>query len=226
MQLDYQIRWKTHHLYPKNERSNRLTSSQWWLLLFREGSMFFFCPLSGAKIDLPSQFPHTAMNDHITVFSALQTLKDCVIVVASGTKTETLKLYMIDHRATAWTKHKLASMVLTKIQYAAHYNGGFYLFDNKSDSMVYMSIEKRELRLGKVQYMRLAKDKSIPLRFSTNSEKENMKKRFGLEDEVQVSICGTVVSCESSADKMVPYKNTRVGSDDAEGHQIVKAAWF
>ncbi|PPR92894.1 hypothetical protein GOBAR_AA27783 [Gossypium barbadense] len=92
--------------------------------------------------------------------------------------------------------------------------------------MVYMSIEKQELCLGKVRYKKSAKDKSIPLRFSTNSEKENMKKRLGLEDEVQVSIRGTVLSCESSADKMVPYENTGVGADDAEGRQIVKAAWF
>nr|KJB23171.1 hypothetical protein B456_004G085100 [Gossypium raimondii] len=216
-----------HTIYiPEMNGATCLASSQGWLLLFREGSMFFFCPLSGAKIDLPGPFPHTAINDHVAVFSAPPTSKDCVVAVVSRTETETLELHMIERGATAWTEHKLASMVPTKIQYAAHYNGGFYFFDNKSDSMVYMSIEKRELRLGKVRYMKSAKDKSIPLRFRTNSEKENMKKRLGLEDGVQVSICGTVVSCESSADKMVPYENTGVGADDAEGRQIVKAAWF
>ncbi|KAH1108098.1 hypothetical protein J1N35_011866 [Gossypium stocksii] len=216
-----------HTIYiPEINGATCLASSQGWLLLFREGSMFFFCPLSGAKIDLPGPFPHTAINDHVAVFSAPPTSKDCVVAVVSRTETETLELHMIDRGATAWTEHKLASMVPTKIQYAAHYNGGFYFFDNKSDSMVYVSIEKRELRLGKVRYMKSAKDKSIPLRFSTNSEKENMKKRLGLEDGVQVSICGTVVSCESSADKMVAYENTWVGADDVEGRQIVKAAWF
>ncbi|KAA3471088.1 F-box/kelch-repeat protein [Gossypium australe] len=166
-----------HTIYiPEMNGATYLASSQGWLLLFREGSMFFFCPLSDAKIDLPGPFPHTAIDDHVAVFSALPTSKDCVVAV--------------------------------------------------SDSMVYMSIEKRELRLGKVRYMKSAKDKSIPLRFSTNSEKENMKKQLGLEDGVQVSTCGTVVSCESSADKMVPYENTGVGADDAEGRQIVEAVWF
>lgn len=216
-----------HTIYiPEMNGATCLASSQGWLLLFREGSMFFFCPLSRAKIDLPGPFPHTAINDHVAVFSAPPTSKDCVVAVVSRTKTETLELHMIDRGATAWIQHKLASIVPIKIQYAAYHNGVFYFFDNKSDWMVHMSIEKRELHLGKIRYTRSEKEKTIPLRFSSKSEKEKMKKRLGLEDGVQVSICGTIVSCETAADKMVPYENTRVGDDEAEERRIFKAAWF
>ncbi|KAE8692855.1 NAD(P)-binding Rossmann-fold superfamily protein, putative isoform 1 [Hibiscus syriacus] len=72
---------------PELKETECLASIEGWLLLFCEGSMFFFCPLSRARIDIPGTFSHTVINKHVTFLSALPTSKGCIVGVVSQTGT-------------------------------------------------------------------------------------------------------------------------------------------
>ncbi|KAE8686131.1 NAD(P)-binding Rossmann-fold superfamily protein, putative isoform 1 [Hibiscus syriacus] len=195
---------------PEMDGATCLASSQGWLLLFREGSMFFFCPFSRAKIELPvpCELAHREFSDDVAMFSAPPTSKDCVVCIACRTKQrEGLELYMIHRGANSWTKHKLESFP-NKIVYAAYHNGVFYYFDNTC-LMVYFSIEDRRLASGKVTYATSKKDRCLPFRFSSNHEKKDRKKRLALvlgEEESLVSTCGR--GYLGTLLMMIPYENT------------------
>ncbi|KAE8726573.1 NAD(P)-binding Rossmann-fold superfamily protein, putative isoform 1 [Hibiscus syriacus] len=83
-----------------------LASSDGWVLLFREGSMFFFCPMSRAMIDIPVTFPHTVIPKNIAILSAPPTSKDCIVGVISRPGTM-IELHAIRRGASCWTKHEL-----------------------------------------------------------------------------------------------------------------------
>ncbi|XWS46732.1 hypothetical protein CRYUN_Cryun14cG0093200 [Craigia yunnanensis] len=208
---------------PELDGATCLASNQGWLLLSREGSMFFFCPFSRAKIDLPGQFPHTVISDdHVAVFSSPPTSQDCfVCVISNSNETEELELYMIHRGATAWTKYQLDAST-SKIDCSAYYNGVFYFFDNM-DRMVRFSIEDRSLIMTQVRYIKSSKEKYLPLRFISDFEENDMKKRLGLGEGFPLSTCGTIVSCHR-ANKMIPYKNT--GNAKEPGCRPLKGVWF
>ncbi|KAL1132986.1 hypothetical protein V6Z11_A12G009500 [Gossypium hirsutum] len=208
---------------PEMDGATCLASSLGWLLLYREGLIFFFCPFSRARIDLPvpTKFPPMGISDHVAVFSTPPTSQDCVVCIICRTnKTDDLELYVIHRGATSWTKHKLSSFP-NKIECAAYHNGVFYYFDN-TDLMVCFSIKDRSISLGKVRYVKSPNERCIPLKFISNVEKEDMKKRLDLELG-DVSTCGTTVSC-LKADKMVPYEN-RANAKGA-GTRRPKGVWF
>lgn len=66
--------------FPELMDTTCLALNQGWLLLFQEGSIFFFCPFSRARIDL-TQFPHQEMSDHIAAFSCPPTSLDCIVSI-------------------------------------------------------------------------------------------------------------------------------------------------
>ncbi|KAK8654301.1 hypothetical protein V6N13_128272 [Hibiscus sabdariffa] len=210
---------------PEMDGATCLASSQGWLLLFREGSMFFFCPFSRAKIELPvpCQLAHRDFSEHAAVLSAPPTSKDCVVsIICRAEQREDLELYLIHRGANSWSKHKLDSFP-NKIEHAAYHNGVFYYFDN-TNLMVCFSLEDRSITFGKVRYPESPKERCLPLRFSSSREKREMKKRLESvlgEDECPVSTCGTIVPCHP-ADTMIPYENT--GKAREPGTR--KGVWF
>ncbi|XP_017973589.1 PREDICTED: F-box/kelch-repeat protein At1g57790 [Theobroma cacao] len=207
---------------PELNGATCLASKQGWLLLLREGSMFFFCPFSRARIDLPGQFPHTAIfDDHVAVFSSPPTSQDCVVCVVTKSDETHLKVHVIRRGDNAWTEMYTIGFA-SKIENAAYCNGAFYFFDD-TDLMLYLGLENRRLTITKVRYTQSPKDKGIGLRFSTDSEKNDMKKRLGLAEGFPLSTCGTIVSGKN-ADKMVPYENT--GNAKESGSRGLKGVWF
>ncbi|XP_039030875.1 F-box/kelch-repeat protein At1g57790-like [Hibiscus syriacus] len=190
---------------PELNGTTCLASSQGWLLLFREGSMFFLCVLSRAKIDIPEMFPHSIISNHVAFFSAPPTSNDCVVSVLRQTETE-VELYVIRRGATSWTKHKLASTICRNIKHAAFLKGEFYFIDDWY-SMVFFEIETSKLCHGRV----VCTESETGLRFSQVGEKNKLKERLASDDMSQVSICGTVISCDNARrNRIVPYENSRV----------------
>ncbi|XVE73238.1 hypothetical protein DITRI_Ditri11bG0101100 [Diplodiscus trichospermus] len=210
-------------VFPELDGATCIASSQGWLLLFREGSMFFFCPFSRAKIELPGKFPHTVISDHVALFSSPPTSQDCVVCVISKSSETKLELYVIHRGATAWSKHDLEASP-QKIECAAYHNGVFHFFDNNNE-VVNFSMEDRRLTMRKVRYVELGKEeKSLRLRFSSDHEKRNMKKRLGLEKGFAVSTCGTTVACHNCY-KLVPCEKLG-NAEEPAGRQCLKGVWF
>ncbi|KAL4378718.1 hypothetical protein GQ457_02G035490 [Hibiscus cannabinus] len=189
---------------PELNGTTCLASSHGWLLLFREGSMFFFCPLSRAKIHIPGKFPHSVISNHVAIFSAPPTSEDCIVGVLSRTATK-FELHIIRRGATSWTNHKLKSTFPKEIYYAAYNKGSFYFIYDRT-LMVYFNIEEQIFRLMKIIYAK----SETGLRFRTEDERKKMDEQLDFHDMSQVSICGTILSCDyGRCNKMVRYENNR-----------------
>ncbi|KAI3678857.1 hypothetical protein L6452_38161 [Arctium lappa] len=93
---------------PDLEGVNCLASYQGWLLLFKDGSVFFFCPFSLAKISLPD-FPHDRFDDHVASFSDVPTSPDCIVSVINRADEATVEVHVISKGETSWTRHVVAN---------------------------------------------------------------------------------------------------------------------
>lgn len=99
---------KTYTLnLPQLEGATCLASTQGWLLVFREGSMFFYCPFSNVKIDLPN-FPYAELkgNYYTAAFSAPPWSKDYVIAVITRTDENYLELNAVKY-GDNWVTHNI-----------------------------------------------------------------------------------------------------------------------
>ncbi|KAJ7972878.1 F-box protein family [Quillaja saponaria] len=86
---------------PEMDGATCLASYQGWLLVFNKGSMFFFCPFSRAKIDLP-MFPYKELSDHFAAFSSPPTSKDCIVTVTSRCSELELELNLLRCGENEW----------------------------------------------------------------------------------------------------------------------------
>ncbi|KAE8660631.1 hypothetical protein F3Y22_tig00116951pilonHSYRG00535 [Hibiscus syriacus] len=193
---------------PELNGTTCLSSRQGWLLLFREGgSIFFFCPLSRAKIHIPVKFPHSVISNHVASFTAPPTSKNCSVGIFNRATDTELELHVI-HRggASSWTKYKLEARFPRGIHYAVYHKGYFLFIDKKNNIMAYFHLEKQRLCLAEVIWTKAREG----LRFCSEKEKNQMKARLALDDMCGVSICGTTVSSgDGHWGKMVGYENSR-----------------
>ncbi|KAF3431627.1 hypothetical protein FNV43_RR26358 [Rhamnella rubrinervis] len=123
---------KTHTLnLPQLQRAICLASSQGWLLMFREGSMFFYCPFSDVKVELPD-FPIAKLTGfHTAAFSCPIWSKDCVIAVVHRTHGYCLELSLLKfgyNWVSCKFKHEEKRLDGTR---GAAYHGGTFYFLNK-----------------------------------------------------------------------------------------------
>ncbi|XP_014517464.1 F-box protein At3g56470-like [Vigna radiata var. radiata] len=112
---------------PELEGAECLASCEGWLLLFREGSLFFFCPFSKAKIDLPN-CPIGEVTDHVAAFSSAPTGQNCTVVVLNCLSNFELQLFMICRGEKAWTRHSYEGFNFITMRTALFYEGDEFHF--------------------------------------------------------------------------------------------------
>ena len=210
---------------PELNGTTCLASNQGWLLMFHEGSMFFFCPFSHAKIDLP-KFPHSKVTDHVAAFSSPPTSQDCVVAVINKDETN-LELNMLYRGAKAWISQKCTRTrgTLLKIFKGATYlDGTFYFFDSL-DMLVTFSVEDQKWNFFVILPPSNEKSPDIQeLKFDRSMShfiKRNMKEQLGLPDNVSISTCGTLVH-DDYYNKVVLNEN--IEAAESKGHK--KGVWM
>ena len=210
---------------PELNGATCLASNKGWLLMFQEGSMFFFCPFSHAKIDLP-RFPHSQVTDHVAAFSSPPTFQDCLVAVINRSSETTLELNMLCRGAKVWTNHKghLPRDAIKTIKGATYHGEEFYFFDN-SENLVTFSIDKS---WNFFVIIPRPKDKipginDLPIgRRMKHFIHMNMKNELGLPENVSISTCGTLV--HDRIDKLV--LNERIeAAEDSISYQL-KGVWI
>ncbi|KAF3431999.1 hypothetical protein FNV43_RR26736 [Rhamnella rubrinervis] len=127
-----------------------LGSNQGWLLVFQRGSMFFFCPFSKAKIDLPD-FPCTKLKTyHTAAFSCPPWSQDCIVIVITRIDNGHIGLYLLNggynnNNNNNWISYKfnLEKSQLHNIEGGAYYYGEtFYFFDSRGKGISYSPTEQ------------------------------------------------------------------------------------
>lgn len=183
---------------PELEEATCLASNQGWLLLFQRGSLFFFCPFSRARIDLP-QFPDNELSNHVAAFSAPPTSPQCIISVANRCDNLKVELYVLRGGATVWTKHErnIHGNELGTISAALYSEekSSFYFLDSNRKVMKF---SVKEEKWTSYRIMRKGEDstcdETLPFVHDVNYfSRSGLRTLMGLQD-VSISICGTILS--------------------------------
>jgi len=90
---------------PELDGSTCLASYEGWLLVFCDDSLFFFCPFSRAKIQLPN-CPLTKSHDYIAAISSVPTSQDCIVVVLDRVNHLKFELHTLCRGDDTWVKYQ------------------------------------------------------------------------------------------------------------------------
>lgn len=205
-----------------------LASTQGWLLMSQNGgSMFFFCPFSHAKIDLP-KFPHLEITEHVAAFSSAPTSQHCVVAVISRSKESEVEVNMIRRGADAWTNHKTfcPRIFLGAVKGAAFHDGAFSFFDD-GDRLVTFSVESQSWGFLRIVYGSKEKSPDVEnLQFFRTRKKFvsiGMDKLLGLSKDVSISTCGIQLPCDY-IDEVV-YCESIEGAEKSKSRHL-KGVWI
>jgi hypothetical protein len=223
------------HLYNASQRGYKMSipeldgatciaSNQGWLLIFKQGSMFFYCPFSRAKIDLP-KFPHTVLSEHASAFSSPPTSCECIVAVMHRDLEYGLELHVLCRGADTWTRRKLDSAIqyeLSAFGMATYMNETFYFFDRKNGVIISPVKDKSCLRYDVVK-----KDNSTTRKYFVPTRSpfvdSDMKKKLGLGEDVSVSICGTIR--QYNCNDIIMFSEDLEAAKESENRHL-KGVWI
>ncbi|KAF5732708.1 hypothetical protein HS088_TW17G00238 [Tripterygium wilfordii] len=213
-----------------SETTTCIASNNGWLLLLQEGStMLFFCPFSRTKIELP-QLPQSNLSYHVAALSSPPTSEDCTVAVIGHDDELKLELYLLQRGANAWTRYvPHASYDTSKIKCAACHKGTFYFFKNK-DKLITFSLHGTEWNSYQIVSPSSPGpvERTLPfIQAKQEFKRRNMNKLLGLEEDVSVSICGTI-SRHETYDEVVFNEMIEVAAADREEDKIrnLKGVWI
>ncbi|EXC34677.1 F-box/kelch-repeat protein [Morus notabilis] len=203
-----------------------LASSHGWLLVLQNhGAIFFFCPFSRARIDLPRLDGPELSDLDVAVFSAPPSSRDCAVAVARRKSPSVLGLTLIRRGEEKWTVLEFYASLSTTVSCGAYRGGSFYFFDSK-DGLAIFSLESQELKTYRVVPPRSPNDtknasttEKIP--FSCHRDQLNDKKWAAIPDDVSISTCGTFVK---SNDNDFVIFNESLG-EQSDGRRL-KGVWI
>ncbi|KAI9079047.1 hypothetical protein K1719_038999 [Acacia pycnantha] len=193
---------------PEMVESTCLASFLGWLLLYRKNSnsLFFFCPFSRAKIEIP-QCPlilEQSESDLYAAFSYYPTDPDCTLVVVIKRKNDArMKLCMLHRGESEWTFHQhiASDLFVGKISSVALQERAFHFWDEYSERVVafkydtmtwvnYFIIHREQETVTAITLDYWVKAEANEEIFS--SKRVEMKQLLGIDhhDLCSISICG------------------------------------
>ncbi|MED6183711.1 hypothetical protein PIB30_040263 [Stylosanthes scabra] len=188
--------------FPELDGATCLASYLGWLLLVRDSEMFFFCPFSRSKIDLPS-CPFTELKEHVAAFSAEPTCQDCVVVVVCNSEQE-LELHSLPKGNKEWRKHghRCSRSMLNTVSGAGFSENKFQFLD-AHDGLVTFNPDGKSSNNSWMSYRIVNHSSSKDLESLEYSIRKNMFEvlnmadRLGLKgsenDNVSISTCGAMI---------------------------------
>ncbi|KAM7265297.1 hypothetical protein ACFE04_002980 [Oxalis oulophora] len=144
-------------------------SNSGWLLLYKENSMFFFCPFARAKIQLPN-FPCQEDSNLVAAISSPPTCKHCVVSVISESPGigKFFNIHMLPRGDKSWNMYKHDGSSVGTIVGAAYRDcdKSFYFF-GLAEGVVRFSLRSKSTRtcfwrnVENTQYFNFRKNPSI-----------------------------------------------------------------
>ncbi|CAI9108003.1 OLC1v1007508C1 [Oldenlandia corymbosa var. corymbosa] len=226
---------KVYHMdIPEFENATCLASNQGWLLLHQSsgsgsgsGSLFFFSPLSRARIDLP-RLPEAELSCHFGAFSGPPTSPECIAAVAKKCENDRVKLYLLRRGEKAWTEHELVDQVLGSIKAGLYLEekSSFYFMDDNS-KLLKFSVKQESWTPYRILPPGSGKGIDV-MPFNYDDEVfnlYNMKAWMGLQgdDDLSISICGTLIPGQSSP---VFACNENMEAPDGSEKPKLKGIWI
>ncbi|RYR36146.1 hypothetical protein Ahy_A10g051180 isoform A [Arachis hypogaea] len=188
--------------FPELDGATCLASYLGWLLLVQEGAMFFFCPFSRAKIDLPD-CPFTDLSEHVAAFSADPTCQDCVVVVVSRKSEVELELHLLRRGNKEWHKHchRCVRSTLNTVSGAAFSEEKFQFLDADDGLVTFNADGKSSKSWANYRIVNHGSSKDVETleyhvrknMFGVLNIGQRLGFRGGEDDVVSISICGTMI---------------------------------
>ncbi|XP_021811043.1 F-box protein At3g56470-like [Prunus avium] len=224
---------------PELKGATCLASNQGWLLLFKPscGSIFFFCPFSRAKIDLP-KLPASQLCEHVAAFSSPPTCQDCIVSVISRINDLELELNVLHRGGNEWIRHQrnFTPWPVNRIECGAFHNGEFYFFACGGDRLIQVAVTAASnlqwqcfsiLPVSAVSAPPPAEDEIVSLRDEMGYlDKKNVKQQLGMGRDVSISTCGTQIRVLDGQDRVVFNENGSIVSAEQSSSSKTKSPDF
>ncbi|KAM7276363.1 hypothetical protein ACFE04_018229 [Oxalis oulophora] len=197
-------------------------SNHGWLLLLKESSVFFFCPFSRAKIELPN-FPCPETFDLVAVFSSPPTSQGCIVAIVSN-RTEhekDFKVYVLRRGFSSWTMHMMSSAIKTVIGAAYCDNDNSFYFFDAFDCLSIFSLSDQSSKTWRLVTSQDKSLETIPFSVKKNEARNfiAMASAFG---NVALSSChGTIVFICEGLSHVVCNENLHTNA-----YQKLQGVWI
>ncbi|KAI3678856.1 hypothetical protein L6452_38160 [Arctium lappa] len=172
-----------------------LASYQGWLLLFNNGSVFFFCPVSLVKIRLPD-FPHRRFDGHVASFSDVPTSPDCIVTVINRVNVLAVEVNVISKGQKSWTKHvvphnKGLSTMITAAMFDGKSRTFYYMDDAKS--LLLFSVNDKKWKPCQIVESGSKNSEPLPYRYIEDvflKKSHRLRGPLEVEDDEDIALCG------------------------------------
>ncbi|MED6161342.1 hypothetical protein PIB30_059791 [Stylosanthes scabra] len=218
--------------------STCIASDHGWLLLFNKGSMFFFCPFSKARIDLPNFLVSDLPEGCVAAFSSDPTSQDCVVVVAMKNKSKGSS--MLELRVLFRGEHKWRvygyGMCSGELDLAIYHLGVFHIFHDSFNLITFIFINRkiRWQSYNLVNYVggdkyeapKLWLGDKKPVNYILNRDQIDhviltmpLEEKLGLDSSaLSISICGTKFAIQNKPSHVcgIIFSEKRIYEEDED----------
>ncbi|KAL8149009.1 hypothetical protein AgCh_006140 [Apium graveolens] len=209
---------------PELEGAYCLASDLGWLLLSRGNQLFFFCPFTRAKIELP-EFPQADLADHVAAFTCFPTSQECVVTVFDRFNDNEVEVHMIQHGNNTWNRyvHVCNRSRFNQLTGATYCNEEevFYYLDKNNQVLTF---SPKELRFKKYSIVDCGSDSSVammPFRIYNAYLAQIDRKLLDINENASISSCGTMIRCTDGCETLIQNENMKGTSDKSH-----KAIWI
>ncbi|KAH7837149.1 hypothetical protein Vadar_010210 [Vaccinium darrowii] len=211
---------------PELEESACLASIHGWLLLFNKGAIFFFCPLTRAKMELPD-FPYLEISDHVATFSAPPTSKKCIVCVISRKSELKVELNFLKRGELKWEKVDYACTreSVNIVSGATFHEECFYFLDKENKLLTY-SFGNKKWGLYRIVESKASDIDQLPFDCKKQHLKSNgiLKDWLNLVEDASISTCGTLV--ETNYGVALVYNESIEASKEEGEIRKLKGIWI
>ncbi|MCD7448327.1 hypothetical protein HAX54_040771 [Datura stramonium] len=214
---------------PELKESTCLASAQGWLLVSQKGHIFFFCPFSRAKIDLPPLLQESVISPGAAVFTSPPWSVDCVTAIIYEKDNHIMELNVLERGgSSSWMKYeydcKMEQKNFSVVKGATSHDGCFYFMGDKNKLLTFTLKDKRFELYTIVYESKNPNVECLPFRFKEKCFSRNdLKKQMNLGDDVAISTCGTSYS---GSDSEILIKNENIEAMEGTEAQHFKGVWI
>ncbi|GMN38146.1 hypothetical protein TIFTF001_007391 [Ficus carica] len=218
------------HLPDLDGGATCLASNHGWLLVLQSqsGSIFFLCPFSKARINLPNldKSELSGSDGLVAAFSAPPPSRDCAVAVVGRKSVLRLGLSLIRRGEELWSAFEF-NVTLPKTVYCGVFcDGSFYFFD-RDDGLAIFSLEDRKLKTYRLVSGNEAKDVKDSLPFICRRYHLNDTNKFAeVPFDASISTCGTYVVESNGLDYVVFNEDFEVIGEEESSTRRLKGVWM
>nr|XP_018625131.2 uncharacterized protein LOC104092630 [Nicotiana tomentosiformis] len=213
---------------PELNETTCLASSHGWLLLSQKGLIFFFCPLSRARIDLPS-FQESKIFEGAAAFTSPPLSIDCATAIICRKNYRILEVNVLERGVSSWVKYEfdLGDRFFGMVRGATFADGCFHILDDE-DGLVTFDLKNNHFKIYKVVIKgggNYPSAESLQFLYKEKYFRRNgFRKRMKLGKDVTISACAA--SYAGSDDSVILIKNEEIKAKEEFGTRDFKGIWI